>query len=81
MESKLLPDGIKLLIVGQFTVLSFLGCIVLTVTFIAWIFKRFESRKRLCETAGPAPVDADEDAEVAAAIAAALHRHLKSPNP
>jgi Na+-transporting methylmalonyl-CoA/oxaloacetate decarboxylase gamma subunit len=77
MVDKLLPDGLKLLIVGQTAVLSFIGAMILTMKLIAWAVKAFEKPM----VAAPQPVIllpvpeiADEDESLAAALAVAVHR-------
>ncbi|MFO7536118.1 MAG: OadG family transporter subunit [Kiritimatiellia bacterium] len=81
MVDKLLPDGLKLLIVGQTAVLSFIGSMILTMKLIAWAVKGFEK-----PAAAPGPVEilpaqeiADDDESLAAALAVAVHRKRSDP--
>ena len=76
MVEKLLPDGLKLLIVGQTAVLSFIGCMILTMKGIAWGVRRLEKSPVTHTSAVAAPVlEDDSEAEaVAAAMVAAIHK-------
>jgi sodium pump decarboxylase gamma subunit len=76
---KLLPDGFKLFIVGELTVLSFIGCIILTIKAIAWAVSCFE-KPLAAPKADTAVLPSEEDGEsLAAAIAAAIHEKTNNP--
>jgi sodium pump decarboxylase gamma subunit len=79
MVVKLLPDGIKLLMVGQIMVLSFIGCIILTIKTVAWFVKKFEKGDQPLQVPAGVPDAGDEDEEVAAAVAAAIHQKRNNP--
>ena len=72
---KLLPDGFRLLIIGQASVLSFIGCIVVTIKAIAWVVKRFETPPAAPAQGETVAAIEEDDGALAAAIGAALHKN------
>jgi sodium pump decarboxylase gamma subunit len=76
---KLLPDGFKLFIVGEMMVLSFIGCIILTIKVIAWAVSCFE-KPFVSPKEDKAVLASEEDDEsIAAAIAVAIHTKTNNP--
>lgn len=75
MEVKLLSDGFKLLIVGQFVVLSFIGCMILMITAIAKVIQCFEKAPVPGLAMEPGPESPAEEEEMTAAIGALMHHN------
>ncbi len=73
---KLLPEGFKLFMAGQAFVLSFIGCIVLSMKLIAWWVGRSQKPAigKEAHVAIPVPEGEAEDELLAAVMVAAIHK-------
>jgi oxaloacetate decarboxylase gamma subunit len=89
MQGSIVNQGVELMLFGMGTVMVFLTVLVLSITFMSWILKRYfpvvETLSESGLSAKPSPVGvsgtATEDAKLVAVISAAIHRHRSKKSP
>ena len=83
MQGNIVNQGVELMLFGMGTVLVFLTMLVLSITFMSWVLRRyFPVVETPADSALAAKVSsvgvsgaAAEDAKLVAVISAAIHRH------
>ena len=89
MQGSIVNQGVELMLFGMGTVLVFLTVLVLSITFMSWVLKRYFpvvetlSDSGLSATSPPVGVSGTvrEDANLVAVISAAIHRHRSKKSP
>ncbi len=83
MQGSIVNQGVELMLFGMGTVLVFLTVLVLAITLMSWVLKRYfpvletapEANHSKGAAAAPATTFAAGDATLVAVISAALHQH------
>lgn len=89
MQESLVNQGLELMLFGMGTVLAFLSVLVLSITLMSWVLRRYfpvveaPPGSGLSAKSPPAGVSgvATEDAKLVAIISAAIHRHRSKKSP